>query len=113
MVLALGASLLALGRWITSRRMAREGVFRHLPELMGEDDSLSTQLRSPFALLILLAAGVLLYALRGAAPRPALQWTWQPLTVAGSLLDWQMDSWNWLASAADHPGDRDRAVARR
>ncbi len=32
-------------------------------------------------------------------PRPVLAWTWQPLTVAGSTLDWRLDAWNWVASA--------------
>ncbi|HEX9117236.1 MAG TPA: hypothetical protein VGA61_14300 [Anaerolineae bacterium] len=53
----------------------------------------------PLAFLFLLAAGIVLVALRGAPPpaRGLLQWNWQPLAVKGSALSWRLDGWNWLA----------------
>jgi hypothetical protein len=55
-------------------------------------------MRELFALLVLAAALTLLVLLRVRSAQAVLQWTWQPLTVAGSTLLWQFDGWNWLVA---------------
>ena len=56
------------------------------------------RLQLPAALLVVFAALILLLILRATAARPALSWTWQPLTVAGGMLEWRLDGWNWLTA---------------
>jgi hypothetical protein len=48
--------------------------------------------------LFVLAAGAVLVLLRVPPARASLRWAWQPLTVAGSALDWRLDGWNWLVA---------------
>jgi hypothetical protein len=57
----------------------------------------AANLRVPIALLSCAAAGYLLMVVRTPLARPALAWTWQPLTVAGSSLEWRVNGWNWLS----------------
>jgi hypothetical protein len=54
-------------------------------------------LRAVFAIAVALAALVVLL-LRDRPGQASLTWSWQPLTVAGGALLWEMDGWNWLAS---------------
>ncbi|HSN77998.1 MAG TPA: hypothetical protein VL334_23215, partial [Anaerolineae bacterium] len=61
-------------------------------------DSWFVRLQLPVALLVVFAALILLLILRVAAARPGLSWTWQPLTVAGGMLEWRLDGWNWLTA---------------
>jgi len=98
LVLALGASLLMLWRWLALRRKAGVVALRGSSGLTAGSDSLFMRLQRPVALLVILAAMILLLLLRGAAARPVLSWAWQPLTVAGGLLEWRMDGWNWLTA---------------
>ena len=70
-------------------------------------------LRSPLALRHVLAATALLLHLRVFRPPPDSGWTWQPLTVAGSTLEWRLDAWNWIVSALHHRADRRRSAAGR
>jgi hypothetical protein len=51
-----------------------------------------------WALLSGVGAAAVLVTLRHSSVHTALRWTWQPLTVAGSTLEWQLAGWNWLAS---------------
>ena len=95
-VLALGAALLTLWRWAAMRH--KTSVRPGVPEVTGHTGSLYVRLRLPAALLILLAAMIELGLLRSTAARQVLSWTWQPLTVAGSLVEWRMDGWNWLTA---------------
>ncbi len=92
LVLALGGLVL----WLSYRvgpqpvpylasRSPRSGGFR-----------VSLPFRALFALFVVGAAAILLLLLRTPAARPALQRAWQPLTVAGTTLSWQLDGWNWL-----------------
>lgn len=98
LLLALGALLLALGRQFAVRRILRASASGGRPVALGRVEAWVVRLRLPVALLSLLASVVLLVLLRGAVDRHILQWAWQPLTVAGSALNWQLDSWNWLTS---------------
>ncbi len=98
LVLALSASLLMLWRWTALRRKAGVVALRGSPGLTSGPDSLFVRLQLLVALLGILAALILLFLLRGAAARPVLSWTWQPLTVAGGLLEWRIDGWNWLTA---------------
>jgi hypothetical protein len=59
---------------------------------------LRAALRALFALVVVFASLALLLFLRVRPGHASLTWTWQPLTVAGSALLWEMDGWNWLAS---------------
>jgi hypothetical protein len=98
LVLALSASLLMLWRWMALRRKAGVVALRGSPGPTSSPDSLFGRLQLPVALLGILAALILLFLLQGAAARPVLSWTWQPLTVAGGLLEWRIDGWNWLTA---------------
>ncbi|MCU0507952.1 MAG: hypothetical protein MUC34_06085 [Anaerolineae bacterium] len=98
LILCLGGIVLAVLRRIARRKavLAQMIAGRPLSEL---PRSWLYDLRSPLALITVLAATALLAQLRGMSPRPALAWTWQPLTVAGSILEWRIDAWNWTISA--------------
>jgi hypothetical protein len=98
LVLALGASLLMLWRWLAMRRQARMVALRGSPGRTAGSDSWFLRLQLPAALLAVFAALILLLILRAIAARPALSWTWQPLTVAGGMLEWRLDGWNWLTA---------------
>lgn len=98
LVLALGMLLLTLGRRFAVSQALRAGGSRSRLPALGRTELWGWRLRLPFAVLTIVAAGVLLVLLRGAADRQIVQWAWQPLTVAGSALNWRIDSWNWLTS---------------
>src|SRR5512133_2216693 len=70
---------------------------RHRRRVLGRD---ADRWALPLAFLFAFIAGMLLLWLRrgydGAVS--VLHWAWQPLTVAGSALDWRMNGWNWLAA---------------
>lgn len=95
LVLAIAGILLALARrfgrgavtWFGAQ-VSRSG--RWLPRLYG--------LRLPFALLALLIAAAILVWSHQADVEPFVAWQWQPLTVAGSTLEWRLNGWNWLVS---------------
>lgn len=98
LILILGGIVLTVLRRAARRNavLAQMIAGRPLSEL---PRSWLDELRTPLALLSALAAIALLIHLRGMSPRPALTWTWQPLTVAGSVLEWRIDAWNWTVSA--------------
>ena len=98
LVLALGASLLMLWRWLALRRKARMVALRGSSGRTTGPDSWFVRLQLPAALLVVFTALILLLLLRAIAARPALSWTWQPLTVAGGMLEWRLDGWNWLTA---------------
>jgi hypothetical protein len=97
LILILGGIVLAVLRRVARRNavLAQMIAGRPLSEL---PPSWLYALRSPLALVTVLAATALLVYLRGMSPRPGLAWTWQPLTVAGSVLEWRIDAWNWTIS---------------
>jgi len=84
LVLALGGLLLTLGRRVRHR------VVR------GRLDGLSSRFGTWFAMLVVVGATTVLVLLRVPPIRADLRWVWQPLTVAGSTLDWWLNGWNWL-----------------
>jgi hypothetical protein len=98
LVLALGASLLMLWRWLALRRKAGVIALRGASGRTTGPDSWFVRLQLPAALLVIFAALILLLLLRAIAARPVLSWTWQPLTVAGGMLEWRLDGWNWLTA---------------
>jgi hypothetical protein len=95
LILALGGLLIWLGsamvRWLRSQGPAlailRPAVGDRLPGL-----------RAFVGLLAVAGALAALVLLRAPPIQANLRWTWQPLTVAGSALDWRLDGWNWLAA---------------
>lgn len=98
LILSLGGILLAVLR----RQMRRKAVLAQMiagRSLPAWPRFKLYAARLPLALLAVLAAALLLVHLRTVSPRPTLGWTWQPLTVAGSAIEWRLDAWNWLASA--------------
>lgn len=97
-VLTLGALLLALGQRLIVQRMLRAGVSGSRLDDVARSELFLLRLRLPVALLFVAVAVALLLALRGNIGRSVLQWAWQPLTVAGSMLAWRLDGWNLLAS---------------
>jgi hypothetical protein len=98
LVLALGASLLMVWRWLALQREARMVALRGSPGRTAGPVSPFVRLQLPIALLAVFAALILLAILRAMATRPILSWIWQPLTVAGGLLEWRLDGWNWLTA---------------
>ncbi len=98
LILSLGGIVLALLR----RRMRRRAVLAQMiagRSLPGLPKIASYEARLPIAVLAVLAAALLLLHLRTVSPSPTLGWTWQPLTVAGSVIEWRLDAWNWTTSA--------------
>jgi hypothetical protein len=55
-------------------------------------------MRSSAMLVVVAAAGIVLFGLRLVPVTSEVQHTWQPLTVAGSSLVWRLGAWNWLAA---------------
>jgi hypothetical protein len=98
LVLALGATLLMLWRWLARRRKAGVVALRGSSGRTTGPDSWFVRLQLPAALLVVFTALILLLILRAIPARPALSWTWQPLTVAGGMLEWRLDGWNWLTA---------------
>lgn len=98
LILVLGGAVLAVLRRIARRNAVLAQMIVGRPS--GEPPkSRLDQVRLPVALLAVLLATALLLYLRTLSPRPALAWTWQPLTVAGSVLEWRLDAWNWVVAA--------------
>ncbi len=98
LILSLGGVALAVLRRMARRNAVSEQMIsgrllKALPKSWLYD------VRLPLALLAVLASTALLVHLRTLSPRPILAWTWQPLTVAGSVMEWRVDAWNWTASA--------------
>jgi len=52
-----------------------------------------------FALIVVAGAAAILGFLRADPLRPTVSWVWQPLTVAGGVMEWQLDGWSWFVSA--------------
>ena len=97
LILALGGAVLAVLRRIARRNAVLAQMIAG--RLMSEPPrSRLIQVRLPLALFAVLAAAALLLHLRTLDPRPILAWTWQPLTVGGSTVEWRVDAWNWVAS---------------
>ncbi len=98
LILSLGGVVLAVLRRMARRSAVTAQMIAGRP-LRALPKSWSSDVRLPVALLAVLAATALLVHLRTLSPRPVLSWTWQPLTVAGSVMEWRVDAWNWTASA--------------
>jgi hypothetical protein len=99
LILALGGAVLAVLRRIARRNAVLAQMIVGRPQSEAPKSRL-VQVRLLVALLAVLLATALLLYLRTLSPRPVLAWTWQPLTVAGSVLEWRVDAWNWIAAAA-------------
>jgi len=97
LILSLGGVVLAVLRRMARRSAVTAQMIAGRP-LRALPKSWSFDARLPVALLAVLAATALLVHLRMLSPRPVLSWTWQPLTVAGSVMEWRVDAWNWTAS---------------
>ncbi|MGE5604050.1 MAG: hypothetical protein ACM30E_13445 [Nitrososphaerales archaeon] len=98
LILVLGGAVLAVLRRIARRNAVLAQMIAGRP--LGEPPkSRLDRVRLPLALLTVLLSVALLLYLRTLSPRPTLAWTWQPLTVAGSIFEWRLDAWNWVAAA--------------
>ncbi|MCX6031439.1 MAG: hypothetical protein NT169_19340 [Chloroflexi bacterium] len=53
--------------------------------------------RLAWSLVAVAGAMAVMVILRLPPVHGGLRWVWQPLTVAGSALEWRLDGWNWLA----------------
>lgn len=85
LILALGGLLL----WLASRFSRRYA--------WGRPRGARRRLRRPLALLIVAAASWSWLRVMASPAGREVGWRWQPLTVAGAPLRWQMDGWNGLA----------------
>ena len=54
--------------------------------------------RLAWACAAVIGALAVMVMLRQPPVAGSLRWVWQPLTVAGSALEWRLDGWNWLAA---------------
>jgi hypothetical protein len=52
--------------------------------------------RIPVALLTVAASAVLWLRIETTPAAQSLSWKWQPLTVAGAVIQWRADPWNWF-----------------
>ncbi len=116
LILVLGGLLLQLGTWLSNGRPVPVSARSRIPDLVSRFSARSDVEKtrsepasaiSPLAigLLSVAAAAADLVLLRRPLPDNTLppsvagiHWTWQPLTVAGSELSWQLDGWSWLVA---------------
>jgi hypothetical protein len=99
LILGLGGLLVALSRWVIPDPLPLSGAAASfaLPASL-QRRRLRLPARALFAIVVTFTALALLLLLRGRAGYAILTWTWQPLTVAGGALHWELDGWNGLAS---------------
>lgn len=97
-LLGLGALFLALGQRLVVQRMLRAGITGSRLDDVARTELFLLRMRLPAALLFIAATAALLVGLRGNIGRTVIQWAWQPLTVAGSTLEWRLDGWNLLVA---------------
>ncbi len=126
-ILVGGILILQFARRLAARRAAQAGLIPRVPGAAIFAEPQLFRLRLLVALLTLLAAALLLFTFRRpSTAHMTLSWSWQPLTVAGSVLQWRMDSWNWLTGLlillictaavlldADPPAEGSSATTRR
>lgn len=96
LILLLGGLITMLGRRLTYKARLRAGQYGLSTDAAARFSLILVCLRLPFALLILAAAAALLIRLRLPFTDTVVRWDWQPLTVAGSVLEWRLDGWSWL-----------------
>jgi hypothetical protein len=99
LILGLGGLLVALSRRVMADPLppadaARPSDYRSFSSRA----ALRAPVRALFSLAVAFASLALLLLLRTRPDHASLTWTWQPLTVAGSTLAWNLDGWSWLAS---------------
>ena len=98
LVMALGGLVLGLSHGISFGPALRAGVVENTAlQAQIRRVRLALLLRSAFAWLVVLGTIGELALLRLLPLRGDVSWDWQPLTVAGGVLEWHMDGWNWLA----------------
>jgi hypothetical protein len=95
LVLAIAGILLALARRLSRGAATWAGAQAIRPARW---QPWPYALRLPFALLGVAGAAVILVWFRRTGADAVTGWQWQPLTVAGSTLEWRLDGWNWLIS---------------
>lgn len=99
LILALGGLVAMFGRLLTYRTLLRPGLYSlHSGNAVALKPAIA-RLRAPLALLVLAGAAAVLLLLRHSMTDIAVHWDWQPLTVAGSMLEWRLDGWSWLVCA--------------
>jgi hypothetical protein len=116
LILVLGGLVLQLAIGLSKGRPVPVSARSGIPDLVSRLGARSPAERarlpesrgiSPLVigLLAVIIAAVDLLLIRrplsGASLSPAMagiRWTWQPLTVAGSELSWQLDGWSWLVT---------------
>lgn len=97
LVLTLGGLFAMFGRRLTYRALLRPGSYGIRVGNLAALRPVLARFRLPFAWLVLGLAAAVLLLLRRAMTGIVVSWTWQPLTVAGSTLEWRLDGWSWLA----------------
>ena len=107
LILALGGLLIHFWGGLDRARSAPTAVRVPFPFFRGQLGSAGDWRITaiPFAILVTAGAAYDLLRLRWTAAGMAsstaltnLRWQWQPLTVAGSELNWRLDGWNWLVA---------------
>jgi hypothetical protein len=93
LVLVIGGLLLAFARRLVRNVIVWTGARPGSPPT---PQPWLFRLRLPFALATVVSAAAILLWIRKTGEGTVLHWTWQPLTVAGSTVEWRLDGWNWL-----------------
>jgi formate hydrogenlyase subunit 3/multisubunit Na+/H+ antiporter MnhD subunit len=97
LILGVGGLLIALSRRVIADPLPPAGADTSAQfQASLRRARLVLPLRVLFSILVALVALTLL--LRERPSYATLTWNWQPLTVAGSALLWELDDWNGLAS---------------
>ena len=99
-ILGLGGLLVALSRRVITDPLPLSGAATssQFQESLRRA-RLRLPLRALFSIVVAFVALALLLMLWDRPSHATLTWTWQPLTVAGGALLWELDGWNSLASA--------------
>lgn len=97
LVMALGGLAMTLSRRLARRPLLNTRGLAFATAAPGYSPSRLPRLSLLLALLISITAAGAWYLLRFPPARSVLLWAWQPLTVAGSVLEWRSGGWNWLA----------------
>jgi hypothetical protein len=99
LILGVGGLVVALSRRVIADPLPPAGAAASAQfEASLRRARVALPLRVLFSILVAVAALTLLLLLRQRPAYGILTWNWQPLTVAGSALLWELDGWNVLAS---------------
>lgn len=96
LILLLGGLMALFARRWAYRALLSPGQYGRRADGVATLSLALSRLRLLLAWLTLAAAAALHVRLRLPLIENTVRWDWQPLTVAGSVLEWRLDGWSWL-----------------